>query len=571
MADINVASVVAKVLKEEGVEWYAGVHGGHVWQLMIAMDRVGIKCYHTRHEQGGVYMADGWGRATRKPGIAIGTAGPGFGNMISPMYQAYLAKSPVICLFGQHSASEDGWGPFQEAYAEPLGGHFSKWIKRIVDPTTIAYWLQKAFRDATTYPCGPVGIELPVDIQGQNAGDENSLAGYLPHGVCAAPSQPAGDPKMVEKAVRMLIEAKKPVIIGGDGVFWSDASKELTEFVELLNIPVLTRRMGRGAVPEDHPLAFISGVRRPIQMQSDVIAIFGLRMNTLEGYGMPPRFPTKNVRYIQVSEDPEELTTRMSTELSISGSPKMVLTQMIACAKELVKTKPARKEWLNEVTKIKDADDLQTKAAVDKVRNASPIHPDYLAGGLVEFLDKDATIILDSFSMSGWITDKIKAQIAGQVLDGATWSGVGHSVGLGAGAQLGRPGKQVVGLIGDGGVGIAGWDIETAARYKIPVCYVIFNNSSWMGEAAQTLITSDVMNYCSWNTCKNTRYDKIFAEMACHTEFVTEPKQLKPALERCFKSGTTSVVNVIPDNSVIAPQVYGRMAEYDRVFGKKGK
>lgn len=571
MADINVASTVAKILKEEGVEWYAGVHGGHVWQLMIAMDRVGIKCYHTRHEQGGVYMADGWGRVTRRPGIAIGTAGPGFGNMISAMYQAFLAKSPVICLFGQHSASEDGWGPFQEAYAEHLSGHFSKWIKRIVDPTTIAYWMQKAFRDAMSYPCGPVGLELPIDVQGQKAGDENALTGYLPHGVCASPSLPAGDPQMVEKAVRMLIQAKKPVIIGGDGVYWSDASKELTEFVELLNIPVLTRRMGRGAVPENHPLAFSAGVRRPIQMQSDVIAIFGLRMNTLEGYGMPPRFPVQNVRYIQVSEDPEELTTRLSTEVSIFGSPRMVLSQMIACARDLVKTKPARRDWLKEVNRVKEADDIKTREAVDKVRNSSPIHPDYLAGGLVEFLDRDATIILDSFSMSGWITDKIKASMAGQVLDGATWSGVGHSVGIGAGAQLGRPGKQVVGLIGDGGVGVAGWDIETSARYKIPVCYLIFNNSSWMGEAAQELITKGVMKECSWSTCPDIRYDKIFAEMDCHTELVTEPQQLKPALERCFNSGTTSVINVIPDKTVVAPQVYARMAEYDRVFGKKGQ
>ena len=125
MAEIKVADVVAKVLKEEGVEWYAGVHGGHVWQLMVAIDRVGIKTYHMRHEQSGVYMADGWARATGRPGVAMGTAGPGFGNMIPGMYQAYLARRPVICLLGQHPTNEDGWGPFQEAYAEPLSGYFT--------------------------------------------------------------------------------------------------------------------------------------------------------------------------------------------------------------------------------------------------------------------------------------------------------------------------------------------------------------------------------------------------------------------------------------------------------------
>ena len=567
MAEIKVADVVAKVLKEEGVEWYAGVHGGHVWQLMVAIDRVGIKTYHMRHEQSGVYMADGWARASGKPGVAMGTAGPGFGNMISAMYQAYLARSPVICLLGQHGTSEDGWGPFQEAYAEPLSGYFTKWTKRLIDPSMIAYLMQKAFRDATTYPPGPVALEFPINIQGQIAGDEDSLRGYLPHGVCASPSRPAGDPQMVEKAVRMLLEAKKPVVIGGDGIYWSNASEELKEFVELLNIPVLTRRMGRGAVPEEHPLAFGAGFRRPIQMQADVIAIFGLRMNMLEGFGMPPRYPVENVRYIQVSEDPEELTTRLSTEVSILGSPKQVLRQMIDCAKDLMKGKPDRSEWLGIVNKVREEDRAKRKEMVDKVRNNKAINPHFVAAELVDFLDKDATIILDSFSMAGFSTDKIKASFAGQILDGATWSGVGHGIGIAMGAQLARPGKQVVDLLGDGGMGIAGWDIETAAHYKIPACYLLYNNSSWMGDAAQQAILPPDVKNCDWSTLPDIRYDKIFAEMGCHTELVAEPQQLKPALERAFNSGKTSVINVIPDKIALAPQLAGRIEYYKKLFG----
>jgi len=567
MAEIKVADVVAKVLKEEGVEWYAGVHGGHVWQLMVAIDRAGIKTYHMRHEQSGVYMADGWARASGKPGVAMGTAGPGFGNMISAMYQAYLARSPVICLLGQHGTSEDGWGPFQEAYAEPLSGYFTKWTKRLIDPSMIAYLMQKAFRDATTYPPGPVALEFPINIQGQIAGDEDSLRGYLPHGVCASPSRPAGDPQMVEKAVSMLLEAKKPVVIGGDGIYWSKASEELKEFVELLNIPVLTRRMGRGAVPEEHPLAFGAGFRRPIQMQADVIAIFGLRMNMLEGFGMPPRYPVENVRYIQVSEDPEELTTRLSTEVSILGSPKLVLRQMIDCAKDIMKGKPDRSEWLGIVNKVREEDRAKRKEMVDKVRNNKAINPHFLAAELVDFLDKDATIILDSFSMAGFSTDKIKASFAGQILDGATWSGVGHGIGIAMGAQLARPGKQVVDLLGDGGMGVAGWDIETAAHYKIPACYLLYNNSSWMGDAAQQAILPPDVKNCDWSTLPDIRYDKIFAEMGCHTELVTEPQQLKPALERSFNSGKTSVINVIPDKTVLAPQLAGRIEYYKKLFG----
>jgi acetolactate synthase-1/2/3 large subunit len=564
MANINVATAVAKVLKEEGVEWYAGVHGGHLWHLMIEVAKKDIKMYHMRHEQSGVYCAEGWARTTGKPGVCFGTAGAGYGNMVPGIYQAYLSHSPVICLFGQHSTAEDGWGPFQEAYAEPVAAHFTKWTRRIIDPSMAAYFVQKAFRDAMTYPMGPVALEIPANIMGQIAGDENNLRGYMAPGRVAEPSQPAGDPQVVEKAVRMLINAKRPIIVAGDGIFWSKASDELKELVELLSIPVITRRMGRGAVPEDHPLSFGGGFRRPIQMQADVVAIFGLKMNMLEGFGLPPRFPAENVKYIQVAEDPEELTTRLPTEISISGSPRQVLRQMIICAKDM-KAKPDRHEWLAFVAKEKEKDRAATQAVIDKVRNNTPIHPDFLASEIVNSLDKDATVILDSFSMSGFFTDKFKSSFAGQLLDAATWSGVGHSVGMGMGAQLGRPGKQVVALLGDGGMGIAGFDIETTARYNLPVCYIVFNNSGWMNPSTQQLIIPEVKD--SWCMMQDIRYDKIFAEMGCYTEYVTEPQDIKPALCRAFASGKTSVVNIIPDTCVVPPQQQGRIDYYRKLFG----
>jgi acetolactate synthase-1/2/3 large subunit len=567
MADINGAKAVAKVLKEEGVEWYAGVHGGHIWQLMVEISRVGIKMYHMRHEQSGVYCAEGWARSTGKPGVCFGTAGPGYGNMIPGMYQAFQSRSPVICLLGQHPIAEDGWGPFQEGYAEPVASHFTKWTRRVVEPTMIAYYVKKAFRDAMTYPMGPVGLELPVDVLGKIAGDENDLRGYLAPGRVSDPSQPAGDPQEVEKAVRLLIKAKRPIIVAGDGIFWSKASAELIELVEMLKIPVITRRMGRGAVPENHPLAFGGGFRRPIQMQADVVAIIGLRMNTLEGFGLPPRYPADNVKYIQIAEDPEELTTRLPTELSISGSPRQVLRQMISLAKDM-KPKIDRQEWLAFVTKEKESNQAKTKAMVEMVRKNKPISSDFFAAEIVDCLDKDATVILDGFAMSGYFTDKFKATFAGQLLDGATWSGVGHSVGMAIGAQLGRPGKQVISLLGDGGLGVAGFDIETAARYKLPICYIIYNNSGWMNPSTQKIIMPDVKD--SWCMLPDIRYDKIFSEMGCHTEFVVEPDQIRPALMRALKSGKTSVLNVIPDASTPPPQQQDRIDYYRKLFGEQG-
>jgi acetolactate synthase-1/2/3 large subunit len=414
----------------------------------------------------------------------------------------------------------------------------------------VSFHLQKALRDAVAYPPGPVVLEIPVNILGRKV-EEERQEGYIPKERCAELSTSVADPVLVDKIVRMLLEAERPIVIGGEGIYWSEASEELKEFVELLRIPVHTRRMGRGAIPETHPLAFTGGYRRPLLNTADVIAVFGLRMSMLEHFGQPPTY-NHDVKYILVSESYDDLEARLPTEMRLLANPKRVLRQMIDCAKDLMKDSPERTEWLGEVTRLKEAARKERREMVSKVRDARPINPHFLAQEVVDFLDDSATIILDSYSMAGFTTDKIEAKFAGQVLDAGTVGGVGHSVGIAMGAQMGRPGKQVLALLGDGGIGISGFDIETAARYKIPAVYLLFNNSSWISTEFQKMALPKVD---SWGMLPDIRYDKMFEEMACHTEFVTEPEQIRPALERSFNSGKTSLINVIPDNTVLPPQL----------------
>ena len=179
MAELTVAEYVARIMKEEGVKQYFGVHGGHIWALMAAVEAEGgIKMHHVRHEQSGVYAADGFGRASGTPGVCFGTAGPGIGNMLTALLHAYLCKSPIVAFAGQHTTLEDSWGPFQEAYADKMCEGFTKWTKRIVDPSMVSYFVQKAFRDAISYPPGPVVVEIPVNILGKTT-DEKEQRGYL--------------------------------------------------------------------------------------------------------------------------------------------------------------------------------------------------------------------------------------------------------------------------------------------------------------------------------------------------------------------------------------------------------
>ena len=568
--ELSGAEAIARVLKEEGVPQIFGVHGGHIWSMLGATCEAGIRMIHMRHEQSGTYAADGWGRVMRRPGVCFGTAGPGLYNMVGALSHAYLSRSPVVAIAGQHGTTQDGWGPFQEGYGEQVCRSFTKWSKRVIDTSMVGYWMQKAFRDAVAYPPGPVLVEVPVDVMGALGQNPRKAAqvGYVPKGGREEVKPAQGDSGEVEKAVRLLLGAERPVVVAGGGVYWADAMEELRELVELMAIPVHTRRIGRGAVREDHPLAFSGAYRRPILGACDVMLLVGHELNILEGFGQPPTYSPKT-KYIQVGESGEEFSPMISAKVSIWGNPKRVLRQRIECGKSLIKEPPQRGEWLGVVAKAREAHRRQQREEAEAVRSARPMNPRFMAQEVVDFLDDSATVIYDSFTFVAFVTDRLEAKFAGQVLDASTYGGVGHAVGMGIGAQLARPGKQVIGLIGDGGIGVAGFDIETAARYKIPVVYFLFNNSGWLPTVYQKMICPTMD---SWGMLEDIRYDRIFAEMGCHTEWVTEAGQIRPALERAFHSGKTAVISALPDKTVLAPLHEARLRVYrgeekDRLLG----
>ncbi len=547
---ITGVDAVARVLKEEGIQHVFGIHGAHIWAMLCRICEAEIKMIHMRHEQSGVYAADGWARASRTPGVCFGTASPGIFNMVAGLAHAFHSRSPVVAIAGQHPTTQDGWGAWQEAYGSEACKTITKWSKRVTNTGQISFWLQKAFRDALAYPPGPVMVEIPSNILGRmEASVKAPQTGYVPKGENVRPTPAVGDPTSIEKAVRMLMEAEKPIVVAGNGVYWADAAEELRTFVELTRIPVHTRRIGRGAVREDHPLAITGGYRRPFFRDCDVMLVIGHQLNSLENFGQPPTYGS-HTQYIQVGEADAEFSPLLPAKVSIWGNPKQVLKQMIDCVHSLREDPPQRTQWLAQVAQARETYRKGQREEAEAGRQAHPMHPRFMGQQIVDFLDDSATVIYDSFTMVAFVTDRLEAKFAGQVLDASTFGGVGHSIGMGIGAQLARPGKQVISIIGDAGIGVAGFDIETAARYKIPVVFFVFNNSGWMSTHYQKIICPTMD---SWGMLPDIRYDKIFAEMGCHTELVTEAVQIRPALERAFNSGKPAVINAVPDATVMAP------------------
>jgi acetolactate synthase-1/2/3 large subunit len=547
MARIDGGALVARVMRENRVRYCFTINGGHLFPILANLKSNDIKMIHMRHEQATAYAADAYARLTGEAGVCMVTAGCGLTNAVTGLCVAGLTGSAVVCISGQHPNTEDHLGSFQEAYGSEVVKSFSKHTKRVTDWSSIEFDVRSAFREEISPPQGVSLVEIPQNILYHHDDETRQRKGARRFTVDDVRS--AGDPAAVDRAIELLDGAQRPLIAGGDGLFWSQAGNEIRELVELTSIPIYTRRAGQGAVSEEHPLAIRGAFKKPFTGKADVVLAVGFRFWSGEHFGQPPTW-TDQAKYIQVDPSPTRIGWQVGVEVPIVGDAKLVLRQMINRIKELKLdfSRNRTSEWTKEVQATRTRFDSQVREQNKKAYPNRPIHPARLCDDLISVLDKNATTIIDSFTLSGWMSRAFTCRFMGQVVDAGPLAPVGHGVGMAIGAQLARPGQQVVVISGDGGLGIGGFDMETAARYKLPVITVLWNNSSWGPNFDQMPFLKDKTD--PFNMLPDIRYDKIFAEMGCHGEQVETPEQIIPALERAFKSGKPAVVNVIGDPSV---------------------
>ena len=548
--------LVSRVLESQGVKYLFAINGGHTFPILATLRAHGIKLIHMRHEQACAYASDAYARTSGKPGVCSVTAGCGLTNAVTGLCGAGLAGSSVVCIAGQHPTTEDAIGSFQEAYGSEVCRTFSKFTKRVLDWTTIQVDLRQAFREATSPPQGVSLVEIPTNIlyESRAASEQRRGAKVYPPDELRS----AADPAKVERILEMLHFAERPLIAAGDGIFWSDAAAELREFVELTGVPAYARRTGQGAVPEDHPLAVRGVWKKPFTGRADVVLAIGFRFWSGEKFGEPPTW-SGNARYIQVDATPNRIGLHVPAELAVVGDAKLVLRQLIDASKKqkLSWKKLAQSKWLKEIAEVRANYERTIDETEKKTHGQTPIHPDRLCRELCEVLDRGATVVIDSFTLSGWMTQWFRSRFPGQVVDAGPLAPVGHGVGMAIGAQLARPGKQVVILTGDGGLGIGGFDIETAVRYDLPIHTLLWNNSSWgPGFEEMPLLKGRTDPF---NMLENIRYDQMFSHVGCHTEFVERPGDIRGALERSLRSGKASFTNVIGDKRIGHPRLGGNL------------
>jgi acetolactate synthase-1/2/3 large subunit len=540
-------AIVGRILRECGVEYVFAINGGHTFPILAALRENGIRMIHMRHEQSCAYAADAYARTTARPGVLSVTAGCGLTNAVTGLCVAGLTGSAVVCIAGQHPTTEDQLGSFQEAYGSEICRSFTKFTKRVLDWSTIQVDVRTAFREAIMPPQGPTLVEIPTNVLYRQEDAAHLRKGARVYGPDELRSQ--ADPRQIERILELLAVAERPLVAAGDGVFWSGAATELRELAELAHLPVYSRRAAQGCLPEDHPLAVRGAWKKAFTGRADLVIAVGFRFWSGEHFGEPPTW-NDTATYVQIDPTPSRVGWHVPAAVPVVGDPKLVLRQLLTTIAEqrLSFSRERRDAWLTEIDAARARFDAALVAQAAEVAESVPIHPARAVRDLIEVMDRDATVVVDSFTLSGWLSQWLAARFAGQVLDAGPLAPVGHGIGMGIGAQLARPGKQVVVVIGDGGFGIGAMEIETALKHRLPVVTVLWNNSSWGPSFERMPMLRGRVD--PFDMLPDLRYDKMFEAVGCHGELVAKPAELRPALERAFAAGKPAVVNVLGDRRV---------------------
>lgn len=471
---ITGAQALVKSLEAQDVDVVFGLPGGAILPVYDPILDSPIRHILVRHEQGAGHMAEGYAHATGKPGVALVTSGPGATNIVTPLADAMMDSIPMVVITGQVPYSVIGTDAFQECDTVGITMGVTKHNWLITDANDIPRIVKEAFHVATTGRPGPVLIDIPKDIA--NA----EMEWYWPETIDLPGYKPTttGHPKQIKQAAQVIAQANKPVIYAGGGILKARAADALKEFAELINAPVVTTLMARGAFPDDHEQCLgmpgMHGNYTAItaMQESDLLIALGSRFDDrvtgkLEGFA-------PDAKIIHVDIDPAELGKVRNPDIPIVGDCRLVIEKMIvATKKEFEKTaKPDLTKWWDTVNRWReefpltydksDTDSLKPQYCIEQIRDASPDNTILVAGVGQHQM----------FASQYWTFNYPYTWVNSGGL-----GTMGFCVPAAIGAKVAMPERTVWGIDGDGCFQMTAQELVTAAIEKIPVKIAILNNS----------------------------------------------------------------------------------------------
>ena len=530
--------LVVDALKLNGIDTIYGVAGIPITDLLRLAVEEGIRYIGFRHEQSAANAAAIAGYLTQKPGVCMTVSGPGFLNGMVALANATTNCFPMILISGSSDRSiiDLEQGDYEELDQLSAARPYAKAAFRVNRPQDIGIGLARAIHAAVSGRPGGVYLDLTAEVLGSTL-DLETARKSLVKPVDPAPSQ-IPSPASVKRAIELLTEAKRPLIILGKGAAYAQADQEIREFVETTGIPFLPMSMAKGLLPDSHPQS-AAAARSYAIGQADVVVLMGARLNWLLSHGKGPLW-SESTRVVQLDISPTEMDSNRPIAAPVVGDIKSSVQAILAELKSH-RVQPST-EWIAGIAERKqknvqrmaerlnaDPSPMNFSSALRVVRDALQDRPDiYVVNEGANTLDFARNII-----------DMSQPR---KRLDSGTWGIMGIGMGYAIGAAV-ESGKPVIAIEGDSAFGFSGMEIETICRYQLPVVIVVLNNGGiYRGDAAGKPPSPT-------GFVPNARYDKLIEAFGGKGYHVDSSADLERALKDAMEAGTPALINCVIDST----------------------
>ena len=534
MGNATGAQLMARSLKQQGVNFMYGVVGFPVQPIAAAAQEIGIKYIGMRNEQSASYAAQAAGYLTGRPGACLTVSGPGVIHGLAGLANAQQNCWPMIMIGGASPSYQNGMGAFQEERQVQLASPFCKYAHAVEHVHRVPYYVEQAVRHSIYGRPGASYLDMPDDIiQGEIDEDEVQMAATIPE-----PPRMQAVPEDVEAALDAMESAERPLVIVGKGMAWAQAEDEVRAFIERTQLPFLASPMGKGVMDDNHPLS-VGAARSHALKEADVIFLMGARLNWILHFGLPPRF-NKDVRIIQLDISPEAIGNNAPTEVALVGDGKTIVNQLNGALEKRQWFFPTGSDWMAAIQEKAEANAAAVKPMIDD--DSAPTNYYRALKDISAWATEDAVIIGEGANTMDIGRTQLPNVSPRLRLDAGTYGTMGIGMGFAIAAATVHPERPIISVSGDSAIGFSGMELETACRHKLPIKIVVLNNGG-IGKGIAEFpkdapLPPGVLTI-------GARYDKMMEAFGGKGFFIEDPKDLAGALEEAKAFEGPALVNVL--------------------------
>jgi 2-hydroxyacyl-CoA lyase 1 len=534
MPKVNGATLMARSLKQQGVEFMFGIVGFPVQPIAQAAQDAGIKYIGMRNEQSASYAAQAVGYLTGRPGACLVVSGPGVVHGLAGLANAQQNCWPMILIGGASATHQNGMGAFQEERQVHIATPFCKFAHAIEHVHRVPFYVEMAVRNSIYGRPGACYLDIADDIILGEVDEEK-----VHHAATVAdPPRSQAMQEDVDKALNTLESAERPLVIVGKGMGWSRAENEVRAFIERTQLPFLASPMGKGVMDDNHPLS-VGAARSHALQEADVIFLMGSRLNWIMHFGMPPRF-NKKVRIVQLDISPEAISQNVAAEVALVGDGKAIVGQLNKALEGRQWFYPKDTPWHKAIAEKSAANAKQVQPMIDD--NSAPTNYYRAFKDISAWLPKNAVIIGEGANTMDIGRTQMPNSEARLRLDAGSYGTMGIGMGFTIAAAVAHPERPIVSVFGDAAIGFSGMEIETACRYNLPVKIVVLNNGG-IGGGIESF-PEDRSKLPPRVMAIGSGYEKVMEAFGGKGFYVDDPKNLRAALDAAMAHKGPALVNV---------------------------